>query len=277
MNALLSFRAVLKELVINSIKIFKPNKAIGLDKISTQLVKDSCYVTTPSLTTLLNLYIQRNMVPLIWKTASVVPLFKKGDITDLSECQSISILLTSSKVLEKAVHGQFYQYLLENNLLVRVQFGFRHKSYTTSACVQFTDHIFYGMDNGRVTGVALLHLSKAFDMVNHSILACKLSSIGVDGTVRDWFESFISCWKQVTCYNNIKSDLATVSIGVDQSSILGLLLFNIFMNNLPNELECGKMTLYVGDPVIYFTAKINIWNQIKVKFWPESDMEMDEP
>lgn len=254
-SCVFSFQSISEEFVVNSIKQLKPNKAIGLDKISARLLKDSVEVIAPVLTSLFNMSLETSAFPSIWKSARVVPLFKKGSKQDPSNYRPISILPTLSKILEKAVHSQFYSYLSENNLLSLNQFGFRFKSSTVTAAAKFTDQILHGMDDGLITGVAFLDLTKAFDTVNHSILLRKISNIGVDGTARDWFDSFLSNRSQVTCCNNKQSDPASISIGVAQGSILGPLLFIIYMNDLSDVLEFCNVSLYADDTVLYFASK----------------------
>ena len=163
---------------------------------------------------------------------------------------------TLSKILENAVHTQFYGYLTENNLISSKQFGFRLQSSTATASAQFIDQLLCGMDNGTVTGAVFLDLTKAFDTVNHSILSRKLSRFGVDDTAQNWFDSFLSNRNQVTCCGRAQSDPDIVSVGVAQGSILGPLLFIIYMNDLPNVLESCSVTLYADDTVLYFSSKL---------------------
>ena len=111
------------------------------------------------------------------------------------------------------------------------------------------------MENGSVTGIFWGDLTKAFDTVNHSILLRKLSGLGVDDAARDWFNSFLSNRCQVTCCKNAMSDLPSISIGVPQGSILGPLLFIIYMNDLPDVLDHCSVTLYADDTVLYLASK----------------------
>ena len=251
-----SFQPISENYVRDAIKILKPNKATGLDKISARLLKDSGHIIAPTLTSLFNLSLRTGIFPSVWKNARVIPLHKKGDKQDPSNYRPISVLPTLSKILESAVHTQFYGYLTENNLISSKQFGFRLRSSTVTAAAQFTDQLLLGMDNGTVTGAVFLDLTKAFDTVNHFILSRKLSRFGVDGTAQSWFDSFLSNRSQVTCCGRAQSQPNTVSVGVAQGSILGPLLFIIYMNDLPDVLEFCSVTLYADDTVLYFSSKM---------------------
>ena len=218
-----SFQTITEDFIISAIKRLKPNKAVGLDKISVRLLKDSVDIIAPSLTDeFLPFYLEK-------KQGLYIPLHKNGDKQNPSNYRPISILSTLSKILERAVHIQFYAYLTENNLISPNQFGFRSESSTVTAAARFTDQILLDMDNSTVTGVVFLDLPKAFDTVNHSILLRKLSNIGVDDMTLDWFDSFLSNRSQVTCCGNVQSNPNLISIGVAQGSILGpLLFFNLY-------------------------------------------------
>ena len=255
-----SLQPISEDFVSSSISSLKTNKAVGLDKISARLLKDAVDVITPSLTALFNLSFQTRTFPSIWKTPKIILLFKKGDKQDASNYRPISILPTISKILEKAVHTQFYAYLTENNLISPNQFGFRLKPSTVTAASQLSDKILHSMDNGAV----FLDLAKAFDTVNHTILLQKLSNCGVDDTAKAWFTSFLTNRNQVTNCNDVCSEVAAVSIGVAQGSILGPLLFIIYMNDLPDVLQFCHITLYADDTVLYLASKSTADLQSKI-------------
>ena len=178
--------------VSRSISLLKTNKDVGLDKISARPLKDAVVVITPSLTALFNSSLQTRTFPSIWQKAKVIPLFKKGDKQNASNNRSISTLPTISKILEKALHTQFYAYLTKSNLISPNQFGFRLKSSTVTAVSQLSDQILHSMDNDCLTGAVFLDLAKAFDTVNHTILLQKLSNYGVDDAGKAWFTSFLT-------------------------------------------------------------------------------------
>ena len=152
---------------------------------------------------------------------------------------------------------QLYSYLRDNNLLSQKQFGFRLNSSTVTASAMFTDKILLAMDKGQLTGAVFIDLTKAFDTVNHSILLSKLCSLGVPNAspAYNWFESYLSNRCQVTVCNGIKSSPETVQIGVPQGSILGPLLFTLYINDLLDYLEHCDVTLYADDTVLFISDK----------------------
>ena len=150
--------------------------------ISARLLKDSTEVISAPLTKLFNLSLQSSVFPSIWKSAKVSALFKGGDVSAPGNYRPISALPTISKILERAVHIQLYDYLESNKLLTSKQFGFCPRLSTTIAASHFSDPILYNMDNGLVTGAVYLYLAKAFDAVDHSLLLPGSSLIYPKGT-----------------------------------------------------------------------------------------------
>ena len=173
------FQPITSDFVTKMIKQLKPNKAIGLDKISARLLKEAVEVVTPTITSLFNISLETEIYPSTWKLAKVTPLFKKGSRQDPSNYRPISVLPTISKILEKAIHAQFFTYLSDNQLLSSKQFGFKLNASAVTATAMSTDKILSAMDSGMVTGAVFIDLTKAFDTVNHSILLSKLKCLGV--------------------------------------------------------------------------------------------------
>ena len=130
--------------------------------------------------------------PEVWKCSKVTALFKSGDRTNTTNYRPISILPTLSKILERAVHSQLYEYLDANQILTDKQFGFRPKHSTITALSSFADEVLVNMERGKLCGAVFLDLSKAFDTVDHGILIFKLKTLGVGADAVRWFETYLT-------------------------------------------------------------------------------------
>ena len=152
--------------------------------------------------------------------------------------------------------------LVINKLLASEQFGFRSKLSTTVALAHFTEQVLVNLDNKKITGAVSIDLRKAFDTVDHTILQEKLKSIGFSTSVLEWFISYLSNRTQVTTINNSMSTPKPVTVGVPQGSILGPLLFLIYINDLPECLKHCKSILHADDTLLYYSAD-NIKTQLR--------------
>ena len=172
----------------------------------------------------------------------------------MSNYRPITVLPILSKILERLVHAQIYSYLSENKILSQSQFGFRPKLSTSTALAFFTDSILDNADNGLITASVFLDSSKAFDTVDHNILLHKLKLIGLDSKSLNWFESYLSNRLQKTSISNTLSSPLLVSVGVPQGSILGPLLFTIYVNEMPNIIKHCKIILYADDTLLHYSS-----------------------
>ena len=165
--------------VLKQLLALKTNKAIGLDKISAKLLKCVSHSIYQSVTKLLNLSTTTCCFPEVWKCSKVTALFKSGDRTNTTNYRPISILPTLSKILERAVHSQLYEYLDANQILTDKQFGFCPKHSTITALSSFADKVLVNMERGKLCDTVFL------DTVDHRILISKLKTLGVGAnTVR---------------------------------------------------------------------------------------------
>ena len=188
------------------------------------------------------------------KIAKVKPLFKKGSKTDPSNYRPISLLPLLSKVFERVVLDQTEEFLSLNKILYDYQSGFR-KNHSTDTCLSFlNDKILKGFDDGLVTGMILIDLQKAFDTINHDILLKKLSIIGFSDHTVKWFQSYLSNHKFTVNLENSFSEVSSISYGVPQGSILGPLLFLIYVNDMPMAVKCD-LFLYADDTCLVFQSK----------------------
>ena len=185
----------------------------------------------------------------------MTPIFKERKKQDTSNYRPISVLPLCMKVFERLVHNQFHTHITTNNLLNPHQSGFRPKHSTTTALIDVTDHLYNLSQIGLITGAIFLDLKKAFDTLNPVILQEKLRAIGVHGTELQWFDNYFTNRTQVVSANGAVSTTQPISCGVPQGSILGPLLFTLYVNDLSSVAVHGKVVLYADDTAIFVSGK----------------------
>ena len=231
------------EKIIRNLK----SSASGWDEIPPRIIKSVKDDITNIITYLCNLSFSTGIVPDELKIAKVVPIYKSGLSSNFTNYRPVSVLCSFSKIYERLVYNRLINYLYLNDMLYKYQFGFREKHSTELALILLLDKITTAIENNEFTVAVFLDLSKAFDMVNHSILLSKLEHYGVSGLALNWFSSYLSNRKQFVSYDGHNSSHLDIVCGVPQGSILGPLLFLIFVNDLYNVSEKLFFILFADD------------------------------
>ena len=240
---------VSSEEVLKKLSALQPHKATGHDNIPSKFLRDSAISIAPIITHIINLSIKQGHVPQDFKVAKVTPLHKKGSKLDPGNYRPVSILSSISKVMEKVVYEQVEKYLAKKKLLYEFQSGFRTSHSTDTCLLYLSDHIKQEVDAGKYCGMVMLDLQKAFDTVNHSILVNKLKAIGFDNTSVSWMQSYLEGREQMVDVNGTLSSPLPVSCGVPQGSILGPLLFLIYVNDMTSACDCN-LFLFADDSAL---------------------------
>lgn len=212
--------------ILSTLTNSKAKDIYGLDTAFLKTHKES--LTVP-LTKVLNKSINESIFPSALKLAIVTPVYKSGDKQEVNNYRPISILPVISKVIEKLVVEQLIAHLDSKAFLHPMQFGFRKKHSTETACCYFLQQIKTNLDQGGVVGAVFLDLSKAFDTVDHEILLSKLAHYNLSINTQNWFKSYLSGRHQCVRMNNTLSPLKRCTMGVPQGSILGPLLYSIYI------------------------------------------------
>lgn len=239
------------------VKIFASLKSAssGWDGISLDAIKKSFACFIEPLTHCMNLSLMSGIVPNELKIARVIPLFKSGDISLFSNYRPVSILPLFSKILERLMYVRLLSFVNENGLLYKFQFGFREGHSPELALIYLIDKISNSLENGEYVLGVFLDFSKAFDTVNHEILFGKLEMYGVRGIALKWFKSYLHNRFQYVVYNGQKSDKKLITCGVPQGSILGPLLFLLYINDLADVSDKLFALLFADDSNMFITGK----------------------
>ena len=229
------------------------SKSSGVDDISARMLKSTAYSIAPSLTELFNLSLTSGTFPSEWKLARVVPIPKTDTpSTSTSGYRPISILPIVSKVLERHVKEIIDVYLAENSPISNHQWGFMHHRSSTSALISVIHDWLNALNNGHEVCVVFFDVRKAFDSVPHIPLLQKLSDIGLNPFILRWIKSYLTNRKQFVVVDGSSSTPLQVLSGVPQGSVLGPLLFIIYINDVVSQISGGsKINLFADDIALY--------------------------
>ena len=235
----------------NIIKEIDTHKSSSVPNLSSGVLKDAFGVIILELVYMFNLSFQLGIYPDAWKIANVIPLKKGGDPTDVNNLRPVSLLPLPGKMAERIMHTHMSQYLETNKLLNENQGGFRKGKSTISTIAAFTDDILKGLNEKQYTVACFIDLRKAFDTINHEILLKKIVAFGVTDKIKLWITNYLKNRQQKCTVNGRTSSELLIRCGVPQGSILGPLLFLMYINDIDDGLIHSKVQLYADDTVIY--------------------------
>ena len=247
------------EKVQQVLKRIPTNKAPGYDGIPVKALIYGAPELLGPLTRLINRTIETEQIPRGLKHAEVTPIFKAGDRLNPKDYRPISVLPLVSKVLERIIADQLVEYLESNGMLSTAQHAFRRYHSTSTCLLQLTEQIRESMDSRKATGVIALDLSKAFDTIDHGTLLRKLNNFGIlDGTpTHNLLRNYLSGRTQAVKLNGAWSSSRSIRTGVPQGSILGPLLFILYVNDLPDCIRHSNCVTYADDTTVFASSSIS--------------------
>jgi len=246
------------QLIKRVIRKMRTNAKAGPDAIPPKFYKTCCDELSLPLSFLFQLSFHHGFLPPDWLIAYVTPVYKKGDTTDPNNYRPIALTCTLCKIMETVIKDQLLQYLLQKQLISKKQHAFIKMHSTSTNLLECTHDWFVSISKHMCVDVVYIDFSRAFDSIVHSKLLCKLSTYGVEGKLLDWIGSFLHNRLQCVVIENCYSGYSNVVSGVPQGSVLGPVLFLIFINDI--ETICSgetDMHLFADDLKLYSSVNIS--------------------
>lgn len=238
--------------VIKLLKNLKPFTTSGPDAIPTRLLKETAEEVAPAVRLLFQATIQQGRLPSIWKKAHIVPIYKKGSRSTSANHRPISLTSVLCKMCKHIIHCSVIRHLTaQKYILSDAQHGFRKRRSCDTQLIVTIDDLAKGIEAKSQTDVILLDYEKAFDKVSHRHLLAKVHHYGIHGKTFSWISDFLHSRSQCVLVDGQKSEESNVTSGVPQGSVIGPLLFLIFINDLPDCVSSSTVRLFVDDTILY--------------------------
>jgi hypothetical protein len=262
-----TFNTVSTDLVFHYLNKIKTDIATGPDLIPAKFIKPAAFIIAPHLTNIINNCFQNNIFPKCWKISRISPVPKVDNPSDLNDYRPISILPTLSKIFEKIIAKQIIYHLESSNLFPSTLSGCREGHSTTTALLHIKDACYKALKSSELTILTLIDFSKAFDTVNHHKLLKILSQFNFSNPAIGLLQSYLSDRTQFIVSDNVQSEILSIKSGVPQGSILGPILFNIYVASINQNIPSNDFTAvsYVDDFQLAISGPPSSINALKHK------------
>ena len=241
------------DIILKILSKLKVNSAAGPDGLPPMFYRETKKALIFPLAIMFRSFIDMHNIPAEWKLSIITPIFKKGSPSDPANYRPVALTCTCSKILESIVAADLLQFLSDHELISKHQHGFLKKHSTTTNLLESVNDWNLSISNWKSVVVAYVDFQRAFDSVSHPKLLHKLSSYGIQGNLLYWFASFVSNRFQRVRVGSSLSKLCAVTSGVPQGSVIGPLLFNLFINDITDHLDGSSTSKLFADDIKIYT------------------------
>ena len=239
--------------IVDLVNGFEGKSSAGADEIPMSVLKSTILNVSEPLAKIINSSILTGTFPDILKISKICPIYKTGPKTEIENYHPISLLSSFSKVFEKIMHNRLMCYLNKHDILTNSQYGFRKNHSSCMSLIDLYNRISHACDNNQFAIGIFLDLSKAFDTVDHEILLNKLSHYGIRGLAKEWFASYLANRSQFVDLQGVRSTCQKISCGVPQGSVLGPLLFVLYINDIVASSSLLKFIIFADDTNLFYS------------------------